>query len=310
MAILKTKIILRNDIYDLWEQSSLILSKGEPAIEYDPAVKGDLPVEEQSAALYGPSDYSIKLKIGDGVSTYNELPYVADSTLEARLTSLINSNANNAESALASLQSALIGTDEDAATTNTIKGLRKAINVSKSLIDTLIGEDVSKSVRQIANEEVAAQLIDGNASEALDTLQELAQWFQDHPTEASEFNERITALESKTELGLNGESQEYDTVKDYVEARSQSLLDEIDSIKESVGLTETSSGSSLVDRIESLESFATANTVVEGEDPDPTSLLGRVIIVESYKPMLEELEACYDDESKTLMLNGGDAEIE
>lgn len=220
MAILKTKIILRNDIYDLWEQSSLILSKGEPAIEYDPAAKGSLPVEEQSAVLYGPSDYSIKLKIGDGVSTYNELPYVADSTLEARLISLINSNANNAESALSALQNALIGTDEDSSETNTIKGLRKAINSSKSLLDTLVGEDSSKSVRQIANEEIAAQLIDGNASEAFDTLQELAEWFQDHPTEASEFSSRISALESKIKLGLNDESQEYSTVKDYVEARS------------------------------------------------------------------------------------------
>ena len=37
-------------------------------------------------------------------------------------------------------------------------------------VDTLIGDDTSKSVRNIANEELANQLIPENAQESLDTL--------------------------------------------------------------------------------------------------------------------------------------------
>lgn len=64
-------------------------------------------------------------------------------------------------------------------------------------VTTLIGDDASKSVRTIANEELAAQLIPENANEALDTLQEIAQWIQDHPNDASAMKSDITALKDK-----------------------------------------------------------------------------------------------------------------
>ena len=56
--IKKAKIVLRNDTIINWEESTLILAKGEPAVGFD----------EEGAA---------KLKIGDGESTWSELPYVA-----------------------------------------------------------------------------------------------------------------------------------------------------------------------------------------------------------------------------------------
>ena len=55
--IKNAKIVLRNDAIANWEESSLVLVKGEPAIGFD----------EEGAA---------KLKIGDGVSTWSQLPYV------------------------------------------------------------------------------------------------------------------------------------------------------------------------------------------------------------------------------------------
>ena len=55
--IKNAKIVLRNDTIANWEESTLILEKGEPAIGFD----------EEGAA---------KLKIGDGESTWNQLPYV------------------------------------------------------------------------------------------------------------------------------------------------------------------------------------------------------------------------------------------
>lgn len=63
-------------------------------------------------------------------------------------------------------------------------------------VDTLIGTDTEKSVRTIANEELAAQLIPANAAEALDTLQEIAAWIQAHPGDVSTMNAEIAALEN------------------------------------------------------------------------------------------------------------------
>ena len=62
-------------------------------------------------------------------------------------------------------------------------------------VSTLIGSDTSKSVRTIANEELAAQLIPDDAKAALDTLQEIAAWIQAHPDDAAAMNSAIGNLE-------------------------------------------------------------------------------------------------------------------
>lgn len=87
-----------------------------------------------------------------------------------------------------------------------------------SVVNTLIGSDSNKSARTIANEELAAQLITANADESLNTLQEIAAWIQSHPGDASAMNSAITALQTKLTLGTDTNSQEYATVKAYVEA--------------------------------------------------------------------------------------------
>jgi hypothetical protein len=92
------------------------------------------------------------------------------------------------------------------------------IDAVESKVTTLIGDDTNKSVRTIANQELAAQLIPANAAEALDTLQEIAAWIQEHPGDAATMNSAISALQTKLTLGLDSNSQEYATVKAYVEA--------------------------------------------------------------------------------------------
>lgn len=68
-------------------------------------------------------------------------------------------------------------------------------------INTLIGEDNNKSVRTIANEELTKQLIPEDAAESLDTLQEIAQWIQEHPSDAAEMNRKIVELtEAKSSI--------------------------------------------------------------------------------------------------------------
>lgn len=68
-------------------------------------------------------------------------------------------------------------------------------------VTTLIGGDTGKSVRTIANEELASQLIPANAKESLDTLQEISAWIQNHPDDAAAMNQAITALQTKLTLG-------------------------------------------------------------------------------------------------------------
>ena len=81
-----------------------------------------------------------------------------------------------------------------------IKANTDAIQAHKDAIDekvtTLVGDDSNKSVRTIANEELAAQLIPEGAKESLDTLQEIAAWIQQHPDDASAMNQAITALQT------------------------------------------------------------------------------------------------------------------
>lgn len=84
----------------------------------------------------------------------------------------------------------------------------------KGRVSTLEGADAGKSVRTIANEELAAQLIPESAAESLDTLQEIAAWIQAHPGDAAAMNEAITALQAIVD-GIGGEGEKA-TVVAYV----------------------------------------------------------------------------------------------
>jgi chromosome segregation ATPase len=66
-------------------------------------------------------------------------------------------------------------------------------------IAVLIGEDANKSARTIANEELAKQLIPGNAQDAMDTLEEIAAWIQQHPGDAASMNAEIQAAKAAVE---------------------------------------------------------------------------------------------------------------
>lgn len=105
----------------------------------------------------------------------------------------------------------LVGTLPADATATTVIGYAKEVadkatgNAATvgTKVDTLIGDDANKSVRTIANEELVKQLIPENADASLDTLQEIATWIQEHPSDASEMNSKITALEDKAHEHAN-----------------------------------------------------------------------------------------------------------
>ena len=78
-----TKIVLRNDVLSAWEISKRILEQGEPAIEIDLSTKLS------------------KIKIGDGKSTFNELPYSTITPVDVQAmidASMVNVGAINSVS--------------------------------------------------------------------------------------------------------------------------------------------------------------------------------------------------------------------
>ena len=110
-----------------------------------------------------------------------------------------------------------------------VKQNRSAIDANISTVNgkvtTLIGSDTAKSVRTIANEELAAQLIPANAQEALDTLQEIAAWIQSHPGDASAMNTAITNLQNL--VGTLPQETEETTVVAWVTAELAALANQI-----------------------------------------------------------------------------------
>lgn len=101
---------------------------------------------------------------------------------------------------------------------NAKSSIKTMWNVTDNDDGTVVLNDYGKSIRTIANEELAKQLIPENAAEALNELQEIAAWIQSHPNDASAMNTAIQALQAKVVLGTDGEGKEYTTVKAYVEA--------------------------------------------------------------------------------------------
>ncbi len=110
-----------------------------------------------------------------------------------------------------------------------VKQNRAAIDATIGTVNgkvtTLIGSDAAKSVRTIANEELAAQLIPSTAKEALDTLQEIAAWIQSHPDDASAMNTAITNLQSL--VGTLPQDTEETSVVAWVTAELAALASQI-----------------------------------------------------------------------------------
>ena len=101
-----------------------------------------------------------------------------------------------------------------------------AAKAAKADVDTLIGTDTGKSVRTIANEELAAQLIPEGAQESLDTLTEIAQWIQDPPDDAAAMNTAIAKLNGIV-AGIGGEDDDYVTVMAAIEGKIAAAMESI-----------------------------------------------------------------------------------
>lgn len=128
---------------------------------------------------------------------------------------------------------------------------------AKADVATLVGSDTGKSVRTIANEELAAQLVPANAQESLNTLAEIAAWIQAHPGDAAAMNAAITALQNKVDTGDQ-------TVSAYVTAAIAAL--NIGEYAKAAAMTDLASEvTNLKGVVNNLGSMADKDTVTESD---------------------------------------------
>lgn len=108
-------------------------------------------------------------------------------------------------------------------------------------VATLTGSDTGKTIREIANEELAAQLIPSGAQDSLDTLQEIADWIQSHPDDAAAMNSKITELSGVTE-DIQSSLAGYATTGTVngINTRLQTAEGEIDALQSATGTLNTS----------------------------------------------------------------------
>ena len=125
-------------------------------------------------------------------------------------------------------------------------------------VAALTGSDTGKTIRKIANEELAAQLIPSGAQDSLDTLQEIADWIQSHPDDAAAMNNKITKISGTVE-DIQSSLAGYATTGTVngINTRLETAEGEIDALQAATG-TLNSSITSVGSRVTSLSGVVSA----------------------------------------------------
>ena len=110
----------------------------------------------------------------------------------------------------------------------TVEGVSQANATS---LNTLIGEDTGKSARAIAIEELTNVLVAENASESYDTLQEMAQWLQEHPENAATMANDIGLNKAAIDLINDDENGILVTAQGYTDDQIETIQSQIDVLK-------------------------------------------------------------------------------
>ena len=136
--------------------------------------------EAQEAATY--DDTEVK----EGIKNNKE----AIEAINNAETGILKTAKDYADEKVKALADGAVKTNTDA-----IAALDERVEAEEGKVAKLIGDDADLSVREIANQELAKQLIPEGAQEALDTLAEIAAWIQDHPEDVAAINLAIENLE-------------------------------------------------------------------------------------------------------------------
>ena len=107
----------------------------------------------------------------------------------------------------------------------TITGLSE-VYASKTVVETLVGEDTNKSARDIAAEEVAKVVADADAD--FDTLKEIADWILNDTTGAANMANDIVSLKQE-DINIDGRLDALEGIKHTHE--NKDVLDSISEVK-------------------------------------------------------------------------------
>ena len=89
----------------------------------------------------------------------------------------------------------------------TSKASKTDVNTLSGVVETLIGEDANQTVREIAKNEVS--LLVGNAPEALNTLEEIANWINSDSAGTVELVDKVASIETSVKT-LSGVSHTHE----------------------------------------------------------------------------------------------------
>ena len=229
---------------------------------------------------------------------------------KTELNDLITAEANRAKGIEGGLETRLAAVEADYLVGEDKTELQGAIDVVSGKVTTLVGEDANKSVRTIANEELAKQLIAEGAKESLDTLAEIAAWIQAHPDDASAMNKAIEDLEAL--VGTLPEGVTATTIVGYIDeavAAEKSRAEGVEAgLAERIGKLETSvgEGGSVEEKIEAAIAVETSAreaavaAVQEDADKGIADAAAALAAAQAASAHADELNAAMDTRVKAV----------
>ncbi len=210
---LNTRILLLNGTQTEWSSEvakSYVLRKGEPAIEFIPTVG------TESTTLT-----AVKVKVGDGFTAYENLPYVGDelkAEFVAKFDELIadikvaEGDIDSINGTIATLTSDVNTLKEDVADNSSaietaqsnIEALQQTTSTISTKVDELEAEhatfasidDVATAKEEAVTEAVAQIMGEAGIDEKYDTLKEIADWILTDPTNSAELVTKVDTIES------------------------------------------------------------------------------------------------------------------
>lgn len=224
--IFNTRLQLKHDTLEQWLANDPVLLEGEIAIV-------DIPAETDAITGKVTQKPAVVFKVGDGTKKFSELEWISALAADVPAWAKVLRDGEGTEIASDAFLNALEdiktlkgyfgtgGGDNDETIPDQINQLKNTLNTQGETIATLLGEDEGHSIRNIANDELAKQLLSENADASFKTLQELAAWIEDHPEDAAAMNQKIEALQGILE-GFGGE-EEPSTVFEFLSSAISNL---------------------------------------------------------------------------------------
>lgn len=161
--VIKTTFKVRRGLADTWKQQNPVLAYGEPGFEKD----------------------TYKLKIGDGTTEWNLLPYV-NAEDRAELKEYIDNSDKKLQSQLDELSTNIQNLNEQLTKLNELLGTPATTEL-----------DATGLFKQVAENTASISKILEGAPEELDTLKEVADWIAKDDIEDAEVKKDVSdALDS------------------------------------------------------------------------------------------------------------------